>query len=90
MLQTLKNIDDTLQELKKKKINEFESWYGRKEGWGRNDVKEGGWVWHSFAMTRFNPILPVEPLRDFSRGARWLDLTTWLYYGKLVEGKSHL
>lgn len=35
MLQTLKNIDDTLQELKKKKINEFESWYERKEGVGK-------------------------------------------------------
>lgn len=89
MLQTLKNIDDTLQELKKKSMN-LKAGMGEKRGWGRNEVKEGGWVWHSFAMTRFNPILPVEPLRDFSRGARWLDLTTWLYYGKLVEGKSHL
>lgn len=57
-------------------------------GWGRNDVKKGGWVWHSFVMTRFNLIFPAEPLRDFSRGARWLDLTTWLYYGKWVEAST--
>lgn len=61
-----------------------------KRRWGKNDVKKGGWVWHSFVMTRFNPIFPVEPLRDFSRGARWLDLTTWLYCGKWVKGKSLL